>query len=102
MLTLRLLTLLLIAVMLVFDVVSGPRPAFSQGAELVMVDVPVVAGGYRVSKRNGHNVVDDKNKSARSMTSSSAMMKGTRCSRSCRSAAFSASGAIWSRFAMTA
>ena len=36
-------------------------PAFSQGVQLVKVDVQVVANGYRVSKLTGQAVVNDKN-----------------------------------------
>lgn len=39
----------------------GTYPAFSQGVQLVKVDVQVVASGYRVSKLTGHAVVNDKN-----------------------------------------
>ena len=42
---------------------NGPRPAHSQGVQLVKVDVALVARGYRVSKLTGHNVVNEKNES---------------------------------------
>jgi sporulation protein YlmC with PRC-barrel domain len=42
-------------------VANGPRPAHSQGVQLVKVDVSVVAKGLRVSKLTGHTVVNDKN-----------------------------------------
>jgi len=57
-----LLTFLMVGAMLSLLVVTnGPRPAHSQGVQLVKVDVSVVARGLRVSKLTGHTVVNDKN-----------------------------------------
>jgi hypothetical protein len=59
-----LLTFFLIGAMLGLLLIgNAPRPAHSQGVQLVTVDVAVVARGYRVSKLIGHNVVNDKNES---------------------------------------
>jgi sporulation protein YlmC with PRC-barrel domain len=41
-------------------ILAAPHPVFSQGVQLVKVDVQVVANGYRVSKLTGHTVVNDK------------------------------------------
>jgi sporulation protein YlmC with PRC-barrel domain len=38
-----------------------PKPVFAQAAELVVVDIKVVARGYRTSKLKGTNVTNDKN-----------------------------------------
>jgi sporulation protein YlmC with PRC-barrel domain len=57
-----LLTLLMAGAMLsLLLVTNGPRPAHSQGVQLVKVDVAVVARGLRVRKLTGHTVVNDKN-----------------------------------------
>jgi sporulation protein YlmC with PRC-barrel domain len=40
---------------------AGPQEVFSQGVQLVKVDVQVVEHGYRVSEFMGHAVVNDKN-----------------------------------------
>ena len=59
-----LLTFFVIGAMLGLPlIVNGPRPAHSQGVQLLKVDVAVVAMGYRVSKLTGHNVVNEKNES---------------------------------------
>lgn len=42
-------------------VVATPRRLFSQGVQLVKVDIAVVAQGYRFSKLSGSSVVNDKN-----------------------------------------
>jgi hypothetical protein len=49
------------AAVLITAVVAGadPRPARSQAVELVVVDVEVVAKGYRASKLTGSDVVND-------------------------------------------
>ena len=39
----------------------GQNSGFSQGIQLVKVDVQVVANGYRMSKLTGQTVVNDKN-----------------------------------------
>jgi sporulation protein YlmC with PRC-barrel domain len=58
------LTFLLLAVMFGLLLIAiGPRPALSQGVQLVKVDVALVAKGIRVSKLTGHSVVNDKNES---------------------------------------
>ena len=41
-------------------ILASPHPVFSQGVQLVKVDVQVVANGYRMSKLTGHIVVNDK------------------------------------------
>jgi sporulation protein YlmC with PRC-barrel domain len=57
-----LLTFFMVGAMLsLLLVANGPRPAHSQGVQLVKVDVSVVARGLRVSKLTGHAVVNDKN-----------------------------------------
>jgi sporulation protein YlmC with PRC-barrel domain len=57
-----LLTFFLIGAMLgLLLVANAPRPALSQGVQLVKVDVAVVAKGYRVSRLIGHSVLNDKN-----------------------------------------
>jgi sporulation protein YlmC with PRC-barrel domain len=57
-----LLTFFMVGAMLsLLLVANGPRPAHSQGVQLVKVDVAVVARGLRVSKLTGHAVVNDKN-----------------------------------------
>ena len=55
--------LVLLPIGLVFGllIAAAPRPVFSQGVQLVTVDVQVVANGYRVSKLTGQAVVNDKN-----------------------------------------
>jgi hypothetical protein len=40
---------------------SNQRPALSQGVKLVVVDVNVVAQGYRISKLTGSSVTNEKN-----------------------------------------
>jgi sporulation protein YlmC with PRC-barrel domain len=60
----ELLTFFMVAAMLsLLLVTNGPRPAHSQGVQLVKVDVAVVARGLRISKLTGHTVVNDKNES---------------------------------------
>jgi PRC-barrel domain len=56
-----LLIFLTIGAMLGLLIIVASHPAFSQGVQLVKVDVQVVADGYRVSKLTGHFVVNDKN-----------------------------------------
>lgn len=56
-----LLVFLTIGLVLGLLIVAAPRPVFSQGVQLVTVDVQVVANGYRVSKLAGQAVVNDKN-----------------------------------------
>jgi sporulation protein YlmC with PRC-barrel domain len=57
-----LLTFYLFAVLLgLLLIAHGPRLAYSQGVQLVKVDVAVVAKGVRVSKLTGHSVVNEKN-----------------------------------------
>lgn len=41
--------------------VARPLPVFSQGVNLIKVDVQIVENGYRMSKLTGHTVVNDKN-----------------------------------------
>ena len=55
----RLLTVTVMLLMLVLCV--EPRFALSQGAQLVKVDVTVVAKGYRASKLIGSSITNDKN-----------------------------------------
>lgn len=57
----RLLKLLIMGMVLCLLIVAAPHPVFSQGVQLVKVDVHVVANGYRVSKLMGHAVINDKN-----------------------------------------
>jgi sporulation protein YlmC with PRC-barrel domain len=59
--TRRLLMRSTVRVMLLLLVGAVGYPAFSQGVQLVRVDVQVVENGYRVSKLTGHTVVNDKN-----------------------------------------
>jgi sporulation protein YlmC with PRC-barrel domain len=40
---------------------APPQPAFSQGVEIVAVDVKTVGRGYRASKLKGAQVTNDKN-----------------------------------------
>jgi hypothetical protein len=42
-------------------VIAAPGPVLSQAVKLVIVDVNVVAQGYRVSKLTGNSVTNDKN-----------------------------------------
>ena len=56
-----LLLFLSIGLVLGLLIVAAPHPVFSQGVQLVKVDVQVVANGYRVSKLTGQVVVNDKN-----------------------------------------
>jgi sporulation protein YlmC with PRC-barrel domain len=56
-----LLLFLSIGLVLGLLIVAAPRQVFSQGVQLVKVDVHVVASGYRVSKLTGQVVVNDKN-----------------------------------------
>jgi sporulation protein YlmC with PRC-barrel domain len=56
-----LLVFLTIGLVLGFLIVAAPHSVFSQGVQLVKVDVQVVASGYRVSKLTGQPVVNDKN-----------------------------------------
>lgn len=42
-------------------IATVPQPVLSQGVQLVKVDTQVVANGYRVSRLNGHVVINDKN-----------------------------------------
>jgi|SRR5579862_401091 len=59
--TLGLMMMLAVAVVLGLLIMAASYPAFSQGVQLVKVNVQVVADGYRVSKLAGHAVVNDKN-----------------------------------------
>jgi sporulation protein YlmC with PRC-barrel domain len=60
----ELLTFIMVAAMFsLLLVTNGPRPAHSQGVQLVKVDIAVVARGLRLSKLTGHTVVNDKNES---------------------------------------
>jgi hypothetical protein len=56
-----LLIFLTIGGMLGLLIIVASHPAFSQGVQLVKVDVQVVADGYRVSGLTGHLVVNDTN-----------------------------------------
>lgn len=51
----------LVGGMAALAIVAGPQVVFSQGVQLVKVDVQVVEHGYRVSELMGHAVVNDKN-----------------------------------------
>jgi sporulation protein YlmC with PRC-barrel domain len=58
----NLLTLTLVMVIVaLLPLLIHPRPAFSQGVNLVKVDVSVVGKGLRASKLAGHSVVNEKN-----------------------------------------
>jgi len=50
----------LLAVLGLLFVVATSKPAFSQGVQLVKVDVSVVGKGYRASKLIGANVTNEK------------------------------------------
>jgi sporulation protein YlmC with PRC-barrel domain len=47
--------------MVALAIAAGPQVVFSQGVQLVKVDVQVVEHGYRVSELIGHAVVNGKN-----------------------------------------
>jgi hypothetical protein len=53
--------LMLISIAGLWLLVVPPRPGFSQGVQVLEVDVSVVAKGHRVSKLIGSNVSNDKN-----------------------------------------
>jgi sporulation protein YlmC with PRC-barrel domain len=56
-----LLTTLAAAAVMGLLIELGQNSGFSQGIQLVKVDVQVVANGYRMSKLTGQTVVNDKN-----------------------------------------
>jgi sporulation protein YlmC with PRC-barrel domain len=56
---LRLVVVAVLLCMLMMIVIA--KPVFSQGVELLKVDVAVVAKGHRISKLLSSNVVNDKN-----------------------------------------
>jgi hypothetical protein len=72
-------------------------PALPQaGAQLVKVDLSVVAKGYRMSKLIGSNVINDKNEKIGTVDDVVADKDKKQFSPCCRSAASSASaGALW-------
>ena len=49
------------AVMLVLLLVAPSRPVYSQGVDLVTIDVNIAARGYRASKLMGSSVTNEKN-----------------------------------------
>jgi sporulation protein YlmC with PRC-barrel domain len=49
------------AMLVVLLIAANPKPVFSQGVQLIKVDVAVIAKGLRISKILGASVINDKN-----------------------------------------
>jgi sporulation protein YlmC with PRC-barrel domain len=77
------------------------RRAEAQAVQLVVVDVKVVANGYRASKLTGSSVVNDKNERIGTIDDLVLGADGSGCSSPClRSAAFWAWEGTWWQYPM--